>query len=132
MVENPEVLIPTIPESIVVHLGPAEESAPNVRVGFIDYIANVASNEIYPTWPENALIANMIAQISFALNRYYTESTGARGMILTLLPPQGPIRHTILPEVCLKTSHCLPTVCSTATSGGKAMWSRSTPCTATG
>ena len=79
MVENPEVLIPTIPESIVVHLGPAEESAPNVRVGFIDYIANVASNEIYPTWPENALIANMIAQISFALNRYYTEYYRSKG-----------------------------------------------------
>ena len=132
MVENPEVLIPTIPESIVVHLGPAEESAPNVRVGFIDYIANVASNEIYPTWPENALIANMIAQISFALNRYYTEYYRSKGYDFDITSSTRTDQAYTLPEVCLKTSPCLPTVCSTATSGGKAMWSRSTPCTATG
>lgn len=73
------VLLPTIPEVIVVHLGGLDEEAPNIEVGFIDYIANVASNEIYPTWPENALIANVIAQITFALNRIYTEYYRSKG-----------------------------------------------------
>lgn len=73
------ILLPTVPETIVVHLGDQNEEAPNIEVGFIDYIANVASNEIYPTWPENALVANMIAQITFALNRIYTEYYRSRG-----------------------------------------------------
>jgi peptidoglycan hydrolase-like protein with peptidoglycan-binding domain len=62
-----------------VHLGDKDEEAPNVEVGFIDYIANVASREIYPTWPQNALVANVIAQITFALNRVYTEYYRSRG-----------------------------------------------------
>ncbi len=65
--------IPIIPEYITVHLGRPGTDAPNVRVPFRDYIKNVASSEIYPTWPENALRANIYAQISFALNRIYTE-----------------------------------------------------------
>ena len=72
--------IPRIPEYITVHLGsPRDASAQNVRVPFIDYVKNVASSEIYPTWPENALRANMYAQISFALNRVYTEWYRSRG-----------------------------------------------------
>lgn len=70
---------PTIPETIVVHLGAPNEDAENVTVSFPDYIKNVASSEIYPTWPEEALRANILAQISVALNRVYTEfyrSTG--------------------------------------------------------
>ncbi|MBE6604359.1 MAG: spore cortex-lytic protein [Ruminococcaceae bacterium] len=70
---------PTIPESITVHLGRPEENARNVTLPFLDYVANVASSEIYPTWPENAIRANMLAQISFALNRIYTEYYPARG-----------------------------------------------------
>ena len=71
---------PRIPEYITVHLGsPRDASAPNVRVPFIDYVKNVASSEIYPTWPENSLRANMYAQISFALNRVYTEWYRSRG-----------------------------------------------------
>ncbi len=71
---------PRIPDSITVHLGnPNDPTARNVRVPFIDYIKNVASSEIYPTWPENALRANMFAQISFALNRIYTEWYRSRG-----------------------------------------------------
>jgi peptidoglycan hydrolase-like protein with peptidoglycan-binding domain len=73
------ILLPTIPETIVVHLGDKDEEAPNVEVGFIDYIANVASREIYPTWPQNALVANVIAQSTFALNRVYTEYYRSRG-----------------------------------------------------
>lgn len=70
---------PYIPEYITVHLGPPDASAPNVTVPFVDYVANVASSEIYPTWPESAIRANMYAQISFALNRIYTEYYRSRG-----------------------------------------------------
>ncbi len=73
-------VLPTIPETITVHLGrPDDASAPNVTLPFIDYIKNVASSEIYPTWPDNALRANIYAQISFALNRVYTEYYRSRG-----------------------------------------------------
>lgn len=71
--------LPVIPEFITVHLGAPSSSAENVTVSFSDYIKNVASSEIYPTWPENALRANIYAQISFALNRIYTEYYRSRG-----------------------------------------------------
>ena len=70
---------PVIPERITVHLGRPEESARNVEVPFSDYIKNVASSEIYPTWPENAIRANIYAQISYALNRVYTEWYRSQG-----------------------------------------------------
>jgi peptidoglycan hydrolase-like protein with peptidoglycan-binding domain len=71
---------PVIPDTITVHLGaPNDTSAANVQVPFIDYIKNVASSEIYPTWPEEALKANILAQISYALNRVYTEWYRSRG-----------------------------------------------------
>lgn len=75
----PEVLTPVIPENITVHLGAPTSQAQNVTVPFVDYIKNVASSEIYPTWPENALRANIYAIISFALNRIYTEWYPSRG-----------------------------------------------------
>lgn len=75
----PEVLTPVIPETITVHLGPPGSDAPNVTVPFVDYIKNVASSEVYPTWPENALRANIYAIISYALNRVYTEWYPSRG-----------------------------------------------------
>ena len=65
-------MLPTIPENITVHLGAPNSDAPNVTVKFADYIKNVASSEIYPTWPEEAIRANILAQISVALNRVYT------------------------------------------------------------
>lgn len=68
-----------IPEYITVHLGRPNSNARNVRVSFPDYIKNVASSEIYPTWPENALRANIHAQIGFALNRVFTEWYPSRG-----------------------------------------------------
>ena len=71
--------LPTIPETITVHLGPPGSDARNVTVPFVDYIKNVASSEIYPTWPESAIRANIYAQISFALNRIYTEYYRSRG-----------------------------------------------------
>lgn len=70
---------PVVPEHITVHLGPPDQAAENVTVPFTDYIKNVASSEIYPTWPENALRANILAQISVALNRIYTEYYRGRG-----------------------------------------------------
>ena len=69
----PESNFPIIPDTITVHLGPPNSEAENVTLSFPDYIKNVASSEIYPTWPEAALRANIYAQISFALNRVYTE-----------------------------------------------------------
>ena len=71
---------PYIPETITVHLGaPDDRSAPNVTVPFLEYIQNVASSEIYPTWPESAIRANIYAQITYALNRIYTEYYRSRG-----------------------------------------------------
>lgn len=70
---------PIIPEFITVHLGRPNAEARNVRVPFAQYIKNVASSEIYPTWPENALRANIYAEITFALNRIYTEYYRSRG-----------------------------------------------------
>ena len=70
---------PYIPEFITVHLGSPDSDAPNVTVPFAEYIANVASSEIYPTWPENAIRANVYAQTSFTLNRIYTEYYRSRG-----------------------------------------------------
>ena len=70
---------PFIPESITVHLGSPSANAPNVTVSFSDYVKNVASSEIYPTWDESALRANILAIVSFALNRVYTEFYRSRG-----------------------------------------------------
>ena len=70
---------PFIPRTIVVHLGTPSSNAENIYVDFPDYIKNVASSEIYPTWPEAAIRANIYAQISYALNRYYTEWYRSQG-----------------------------------------------------
>ncbi len=70
---------PIIPDRITVHLGAPDSPAENVTLNFADYIKNVASSEIYPTWPDSALRANIYAIITFALNRYYTEYYRSRG-----------------------------------------------------
>lgn len=72
-------LTPVIPTTITVHLGSPDAPAENVTIPFTEYIKNVASSEIYPTWPESAIRANILAQISFALNRIYTEYYRSRG-----------------------------------------------------
>ena len=72
-------VIPFVPESITVHLGSPGAQAANVTVPFSDYVKNVASSEIYPTWEESALRANILAIVSFALNRVYTEFYRSRG-----------------------------------------------------
>ena len=76
---NGPVVVPYVPETITVHLGPPNSDAPNVTVPFADYVKNVASSEIYPTWSESALRANILAIISYALNRVYTEYYRSRG-----------------------------------------------------
>jgi len=69
-----------MPDYVTVHLGtPSNSAAPNVRVRFIDYIKNVTSSEIYPTWPVNSIIANVHCIVSFVLNRIYTEWYRSRG-----------------------------------------------------
>ncbi len=68
-----------IPAYIRVKLGRPDSDAQAVTVPFLHYVKNVASSEIYPTWPESAIRANMYAQISFALNRIYTEHYRSRG-----------------------------------------------------
>ena len=70
---------PVVPEFITVHLGRPDQPARNVTVPFTDYIKNVASHEIYPTWPEAAIRANILAQLSFTMNRIYTEYYPSRG-----------------------------------------------------
>ena len=72
-------VIPYVPQQITVHLGPPGSDRENVTVSFSDYVKNVASSEIYPTWDEDALRANILAIVSFALNRVYTEYYRSRG-----------------------------------------------------
>lgn len=73
------VKTPTVPTEIVVHIGSPEEAGKTIIVPFPEYIKNVASNEIYPSWPEDAIKANVLAQISFALNRIYNEWYPSQG-----------------------------------------------------
>ena len=73
------VVTPSIPQYITVHLGSPDSNAQNVTVSFPQYIKNVASSEIYPTWNESAIYANIYAQISYALNRVYTNFYRSRG-----------------------------------------------------
>lgn len=72
-------LLPYVPSFITVHLGAPSSAAENVTVSFQDYVKNVASSEVYPTWNEDALRANILAITSFALNRVYTEFYRIRG-----------------------------------------------------
>ena len=72
-------VIPYVPQRMTVHLGAPDAYAANVTVTFPDYVKNVASSEIYPTWEESAIRANILAIISFALNRVYTEFYRSRG-----------------------------------------------------
>lgn len=79
-IEEPRVLRQVvIPNPITVHLGRPTAYASNVQVSFPDYVKNVASSEIYPTWPEASLRANIYAIITFALNRVFTEWYRSQG-----------------------------------------------------
>ncbi|MCD7904804.1 MAG: peptidoglycan-binding protein [Clostridiales bacterium] len=74
-----------IPEYIVVHDGSAsDDSAPNYYIPYKDYIKNVASSEVYSTWEPNAIRANVLAIISFTLNRVFTEWYRSKGKNFTI------------------------------------------------
>lgn len=70
---------PIVPNNITVHLGAPDQPARNITIPFTDYISNVASSELYPTWPKEALIANIYTIISFAMNRIYNEWYRSKG-----------------------------------------------------
>ena len=70
---------PVIPIDIIVHIGEANSSGKNIKVPFIEYIKNVASGELYPNWPDEAIKANILAIISFTLNRVYNEWYRSKG-----------------------------------------------------
>ena len=107
---------------ITVHLGPPDSAAQNVTVPFQDYIKNVASSEIYPTWPENALRANIYAQISFALNRIYTEYYRSRGYDFDITNSTA-IDQRISGILSMKSIRII--------SGDRGLWSRFSRSTAT-
>lgn len=74
-----------VPGTVVVHDGvPTDTTASNYYVSFPDYIKNVACSEIYPTWPEATITANVIAIVSFTLNRVYTEWYRNKGYSFTI------------------------------------------------
>lgn len=74
-----------VPGTVVVHDGvPTDSTASNYYVSFPDYIKNVACSEIYPTWPEATITANVIAIVSFTLNRVYTEWYRNKGYNFTI------------------------------------------------
>lgn len=73
-----------VPEFVIVHDGPPTSPATNHTVRFRDYIKNVASSEIYATWPESTIYANVLAILSFTLNRVYTEWYRNQGFNFTI------------------------------------------------
>ncbi len=73
-----------VPEYVIVHDGPPASNAQNYYVRFQDYIKNVASSEIYATWPEATIYANVLAILSFTLNRVYTEWYRNQGYNFTI------------------------------------------------
>lgn len=73
------IRVPIVPTEIIVHLGEPDQEARDITVPFAEYIKNVASGEIYPNWPVDAIKANVLAQISFALNRIYNEWYPSKG-----------------------------------------------------
>ncbi len=89
---------PVVPEYIVVHDGsPNDDSAPNYYIEFKSYIKNVASCEIYSTWPDAAIRANVLAIISFTLNRVFTEWYRNRGKNFTITSSTAYVRKRNYP-----------------------------------
>ena len=87
-----------VPEYIVVHDGsPRDSTATNYYVKYKDYIKNVASSDIYATWPENTIRANVLAIMSFTLNRVYTEWYRNKGYDFTITSSTA-FDHKWIPE----------------------------------
>lgn len=84
--EDGFVVLPNVvvPEFVIVHDGRPNEAAPDYRVPYAEYIKNVASSEIYSTWPEATILANVLAIMSFTLNRVYTEWYSSKGYPFTI------------------------------------------------
>ena len=80
------VVLPNVvvPEFVIVHDGRPNEAALDYRVPYAEYIKNVASSEIYSTWPEATILANVLAIMSFTLNRVYTEWYPSKGYPFTI------------------------------------------------
>ena len=113
----PPVVTPFVPQRITVHLGPPSSNAQNVTVSFSDYVKNVASSEIYPTWDESALRANILAIVSFALNRVYTEFYRSRGYDFDITSSTAYDQAFVNGRGFLRTSHaslmsCLMITCA--------------------
>lgn len=87
VIETGEIVLSrvVVPQTVVVHDGvPTNTSAANYYVPYRDYIKNVASSEIYATWPRSAIVANVLAIMSFTLNRVYTEWYRNQGYDFTI------------------------------------------------
>ena len=87
MQESGEIVLSrvVVPQTIVVHDGvPTNASAKDYYVAYRDYIKNVASSEIYATWPRSTIVANVLAIMSFTLNRVYTEWYRNQGYDFTI------------------------------------------------
>ena len=98
--ENGEIVLSkvVVPEYIVVHDGPVNDSAAgNYYVRYKDYIKNVASSEIYATWPDDTIRANVLAIMSFTLNRVYTEWYRNKGFDFTITSSTA-FDHKWIPE----------------------------------
>ncbi len=96
-----------IPEYVVVHDGvPSDATAQNYYVRYTDYIKNVASSEIYATWPEDTIYANILAIMSFTLNRVYTEWYRTRATISPSPLLRPTTRNGSTAETSMKTSIC--------------------------
>lgn len=94
-----------IPEYVIVHDGvPEDPTARNYWVRYKDYIKNVASSEIYSTWPESAIYANILVIQSFTLNRIYTEWYRGRGYDFTITSSTAYDQNGSMAEMCSKRS----------------------------
>lgn len=117
-------IAPYIPESITVHLGSPDSNAENVTVSFSDYVKNVLSSEVYPTWEPAALRANALAIISFALNRIYTEYYRSRGYSFDITSSTAIDQKFINGRTSMKISPSWSTSCSRIICGSRALSSR--------
>lgn len=110
-----------IPEYVVVHDGvPTDSSAPNYYVRYTDYIKNVASSEIYATWPESTIMRTYWLLCPLPSTVFIRNGTGTRDIILPLPPPLPLIRNGFMAEIFMKTSATLWIPFSPITSPGPA------------
>ena len=119
LAESGEIVLSrvVVPETIVVHDGvPGDSTATDYYVPYIDYIKNVACCEIYSTWSESTIEANILAIMSFTLNRVYTEWYRNKGIISQLHPPPLTITNGSTARPFTRISRRLPTGSTTAIS----------------